>query len=74
VDEGEGEKRAQARGLAQRALREQALGNASEADRLFAEAMDTVPQAVANVLQENETLAQSAGPAIGDGVRSRKQS
>ena len=46
------DKHSEARQLAEKALREQTMGNDDEADRLFAEAQRIDPEAVAAVLQE----------------------
>ena len=50
--DGEAGKHAQARSLAEKAIREQAAGNQEEADRLFSEAERTDPSAVEAVLRE----------------------
>jgi hypothetical protein len=44
----------EARGLAERGLHEQAVGNIAEADRLLAQAQELDPDAVADVLREHD--------------------
>ena len=52
------DKHREARRIAEKALREQARGNDDVADRLFAEAQRIDPQAVADVLQEQDALEE----------------
>lgn len=55
----EGGKHDPARALAEKALRAEAAGDADEADRLFAEAEKTDPEAAADVLQDDMAIADA---------------